>query len=132
MEFQDAKRALKVVYDHSDSDSSTDEHRKQLHIMYGGSWDITSKRSAPPQVDGDVHRLQHLQLPQEHGGSAQLLLVIFPTIANVRLYHTLIDGGAALNLNSLAAFQKLHISMSKLTPSCPVFRNGPDLHHPTR
>jgi hypothetical protein len=41
MEFQDAKRALKEVYGHSDSDSSIDERRKMLHVMYGGSWDIT-------------------------------------------------------------------------------------------
>jgi hypothetical protein len=100
--------------------------------MYGGSWDITSKSSAPPQVDGDVHRLRHFRLPQEHGGSTQLPLVVFPTIANIRLYNALIDGGVALNLISLAAFQKLHISMSKLTLSCPIFRNGLGLHHPTR
>jgi hypothetical protein len=42
MEFQNAKRALKAVYGHSDSNSSIDEPRKMLHIMYGGSWDITS------------------------------------------------------------------------------------------
>jgi hypothetical protein len=42
MEYQDAKRTLKAVYDHSDS--STDEHHKVLHIMFGGSWDITSRR----------------------------------------------------------------------------------------
>jgi hypothetical protein len=46
MSFQDAKRALKAVYGQSDSDSSTDEHRKQLRIMYGGSWDITFRRVA--------------------------------------------------------------------------------------
>jgi hypothetical protein len=37
MEFQDAKRVLKAIYGHSDSDSSTNERRKQLHIMYDGS-----------------------------------------------------------------------------------------------
>jgi hypothetical protein len=42
MEFQNTKRALKAVYGHSKSDSSTDERRKTLHIMYGGSWDIMS------------------------------------------------------------------------------------------
>jgi hypothetical protein len=41
MAFQDAKRALKAIYDHFDS--STDERCKQLHVMYGGSWDITSR-----------------------------------------------------------------------------------------
>jgi hypothetical protein len=37
MAFQDAKRALKAIYDHSDSNSNTNERRKQLHIMYGDS-----------------------------------------------------------------------------------------------
>jgi hypothetical protein len=37
MEFQDAKRALKVVYGHSDSEFSDNESRKALHIMFGGS-----------------------------------------------------------------------------------------------
>jgi hypothetical protein len=44
MEFQDAKRALKAIYGHSNSDSSDNEHRKALHVMFGGSWDITSRR----------------------------------------------------------------------------------------
>jgi hypothetical protein len=42
MEFQNAKRPIKVVYGQSDFKSSDNEHCKQLHIMYGGSWDITS------------------------------------------------------------------------------------------
>jgi hypothetical protein len=44
MEFQDAKRALKAVYGHSDSESSDNERRKTLHVMFGGSWAITSRR----------------------------------------------------------------------------------------
>jgi hypothetical protein len=37
MEYQDTKRTLKVVYGHSDSDSdiSTNEGRKALHVMCG-------------------------------------------------------------------------------------------------
>jgi hypothetical protein len=58
-------------------------------------------------------------------GAVQLPLVISPTIANVWLYHTLIDGGAALNLISLAAFQKLMIPMSRLAPSCLFLGVGP-------
>jgi hypothetical protein len=38
MEFQDAKRALKAVYGYSDSESSDNERRKMLHVMFGGSW----------------------------------------------------------------------------------------------
>jgi hypothetical protein len=44
MEFQDAKRALKAVYGHSDSESSDNERRRMLHIMFWGSWAITSRR----------------------------------------------------------------------------------------
>jgi hypothetical protein len=47
-----------------------------------------------------------------------------PLIVNVNLYHVLIDGGAALNQISLAAFKKLHIPMSKLQPSHPFSRVG--------
>jgi hypothetical protein len=42
MEFQDAKRALKTFYNHSNSESSANEHRKMLHVMFGGSREITS------------------------------------------------------------------------------------------
>jgi hypothetical protein len=42
MEFQDTKRAIKVVYSNSNSMSSDNEWHKQLHIIYGGSWDIAS------------------------------------------------------------------------------------------
>jgi hypothetical protein len=52
MEFQDAKRPLKAVYGHSDSESSDNECRKTLHVMFGGSWAITSRRTAP-QVGGN-------------------------------------------------------------------------------
>jgi hypothetical protein len=44
MKFQDAKRALKAVYGHSDSKSSDNEHRKMLHVIFGGSWAIMSRR----------------------------------------------------------------------------------------
>jgi hypothetical protein len=43
MGFQKAKRDLKAVYGHSDSESSDNERRKTLYIMFGGSWDITSR-----------------------------------------------------------------------------------------
>jgi hypothetical protein len=42
--------------------------------------------------------------PNNIVGAGQLSFVVSPTIANVRLYHVLIDGGEALNLISLMAF----------------------------
>jgi hypothetical protein len=57
--------------------------------------------------------------PKSMAGARQLPLLVSPTIANIKLYHVLIDGGAALNLISLAAFKKLQIPMGKLQPSHP-------------
>jgi hypothetical protein len=41
--------------------------------------------------------------PKSMAGVGQLLLLVSPTITNVKLYYVLIDGGVALNLISLAA-----------------------------
>jgi hypothetical protein len=42
--------------------------------------------------------------PKNMVRTGQLLLLISLTIANIRLYHTLVHGGATVNLISLAAF----------------------------
>jgi hypothetical protein len=63
--------------------------------------------------------------PKSMAGAGQLPLIISPTIANIKLYHVLIDGGAALNLISLTAFKKLQILMLKLQPSRPFYGLGP-------
>jgi hypothetical protein len=55
--------------------------------------------------------------PKNMAGVGQLLLLISPTITNIRLYHILVDSGAALNVISLVAFKKLHIPISKLAHS---------------
>jgi hypothetical protein len=125
MEFQNAKRAFKAIYGHSNSDSSDDKHRKKLHVMYDCSWDITSRCvvktlhgamavDAPALRAVPHHKWLETSIgfgtsdyPKNMAGAGQLPLVVSPTIANVRLYHILIDGGAVLNLISLAAFQKL-------------------------
>jgi hypothetical protein len=143
MEFQDVRRALKVVYGHSDSESSDNECRKTLHVMFGGSWDITSRRiiktlcrevaAVAPAPKAAPHRkwvetpigFDATDCPKNMAGAGQLPLLVSPTITNVKLYHILIDGGAALNLISLAAFKKLQIPMGKLQPSCPFSGVGP-------
>jgi hypothetical protein len=45
-----------------------------------------------------------LYYPNYMSGDGQLPLVVSPTITNIRLYHILVDGGAALNLIRLAVF----------------------------
>jgi hypothetical protein len=52
--------------------------------------------------------------PKSMAGVGQLPQLVSPTISNVKLYHVLIDGGAALNLISFMAFKKLQIPMGKL------------------
>jgi hypothetical protein len=134
MEFQDAKRALKAIYGHSDSESSDNGHRKTLHVMFGGSWAITSRHvvktlrrevaavAAAPTPKAAPHRkwvetpigFDSSDCPKSMAGAGQLPLLVSPTISNVKLYHILIDGGAVLNLISLDAFKKLQIPMGKL------------------
>jgi hypothetical protein len=135
MSFQKAKRVLKAIYGYSNSDSSIGEHHKKLHVMYGGPWDITSRylirtlsqavaAAAPAPRVVSYHKWMEMSIvfnasncSKNMAGARKLPLVIYPTIANVRLYHVPIDGRAALNLISLAAFQKQQIPMSKLTLS---------------
>jgi hypothetical protein len=63
-------------------------------------------------------------------GAGVLPLVTAPTIANVRLDHVLIDGCAGLSVISYAAFKHLQIPESKLAPSRPFCRVGPDPVYP--
>jgi hypothetical protein len=63
--------------------------------------------------------------PKNMSEARQLPLLVSPTIANIRLYHVLVDGGAAINLISLAAFY---------VEACPftcVLWSGSGLHHHT-
>jgi hypothetical protein len=135
MAFQNAKREMKAIYGHSDSESSDNDHRKALHIMFGGSWDITSRcviktlrrevAATAPAPRVAPHRkwvetpisFDASDCPKSMSGAGQLPLIIFPTITNIKLYHILTDGGATLNLISLVVFKKLQIPMSKLQPS---------------
>jgi hypothetical protein len=135
--FQEAKRDLKAVYGHSDSESSDNERRKTLYVMFEGSLGITSRRivktlrrevatAAPTQKMAPHDKWMETLIsfdssnyPMNMAGAGQLPLLISPTITNIKLYHVLVDGGAALNLINLAAFKRLQILMSKLQPSCP-------------
>jgi hypothetical protein len=43
--------------------------------------------------------------PKSMAGTGHLPLLVSPTISNIKLYHVLVDGGAALNLISVAVFK---------------------------
>jgi hypothetical protein len=122
---------------------SHNEHRKTLHVMFGGSWAITFRcvvktlhrevTTAAPAPKVAPHRkwmetpigFNSSDCPKSMAGAGQLPLLVSPTISNVKLYHVLIDGGAALNLISLAPFKKLQIPMGKLQLSRPFSGVGP-------
>jgi hypothetical protein len=116
---------LKAVYGHSNFESSNIEHHKVLHVMFVGSWDITSRRViktlrqeiavAAPTLEATPHRkwmetligFDASNYPKSMAGAGQLPLLVSPTISNIKLCHVLIDGSVALNLTSLVAFKKL-------------------------
>jgi hypothetical protein len=93
--------------------------------MFGGSWDITSHHivqnlhrevaAAAPAPKVELHHkwketsisFDASDCPESMAGAGHLPLLVSPTIVNIKLYHILIDSGAALNLISLAAFKKL-------------------------
>ena len=63
--------------------------------------------------------------PENMVGSGVLPIITAPVIANITLYHVLVDGGAGLNVISYVAFKQLQIPESKLAPSHPFSGVGP-------
>jgi hypothetical protein len=68
--------------------------------------------------------------PENMAGAGILLLITAPVIANMKLHHVLIDGGAGLNVISHATFKQLQILGSRLGPSCPFSGVGPQPVYP--
>jgi hypothetical protein len=147
--YQTPNKDLKGLFHQSDSESGGDERRKKLYVMYGGSSELTSRRdiktlrrevlSVKPATPKAVphQRWKNTTIsfglsdcPENMAGAGVLPLVTAPTIANVRLHHVLIDGGAGLSVISYAVFKHLQIPESKLTPSRPFSGVGPDPVYP--
>ena len=42
--YQSPARELKGVYSHNNSNSDNEERRRKLYVMYGGSWELVSRR----------------------------------------------------------------------------------------
>jgi hypothetical protein len=126
--YQSPEGDLKDVFT-GDSESGHDnDRRKKLYVMYGGSWELTSHRnikslrcevlSATPGVPKAAphQRWRSTTIsfgasdcPKNMAGPDILSLIIAPVIANMRLHHVLIGGGADLNVISHAAFKQLQI-----------------------
>jgi hypothetical protein len=147
--YQSPEGDLKDVFT-GDSDSEDDnDRRKKLYVMYGGSWELTSHRnvkslrrkvlSATPGVPkvAPHQRWRSTTIsfgasdcPDNMAGAGVLPLITAPVIANMRLHHVLINDGAGLNVISHAAFKQLQISGSRLGPSLPFSRVGPQPVYP--
>jgi hypothetical protein len=147
--YQSPKGVLKDVFiGDSDSGGESDRRRK-LYIMYGGSWELTSRRnvkslcrevlSATPGVPkaaphqwwrSTTISFGASDCPDNMAGAGILPLITAPVIANMRLHHVLIDGGAGLNVISHAAFKQLQIPGSHLGPARLFFGEGPQPVYP--
>jgi hypothetical protein len=147
--YRTPNKDLKGLFHQFDSKSGGDERRKKLYIMYGDSSELVSRRDVkalrrevlsvkPGTPKAAPHRrwksttitFGPSDCPENMAGAGVLPLVTAPTIANVRLHHVLIDGGAGLSVISYAAFKHLQISKSKLAPSRPFSGVGPNPIYP--
>ena len=101
------------MYHDDNSDSDNDDRCKKLYVIYGGSWELVSRWDvktlrreillAKPGVPKAAphHRWRNTTISfgpsdclENMAGAGILPLVTAPVIANIRLYHVLIDGGA--------------------------------------
>jgi hypothetical protein len=117
--YQTPNKDLKGLFHQSDSESGGDERRKKLYVMYDGSSELISRqdvmtlrREVLSVKPGMLKVVPHQRwksttisfgpsdCPENMAGASVLPLVTAPTIANVRLHHVLIDGGAGLSVIS--------------------------------
>jgi hypothetical protein len=60
--------------------------------------------------------------PASTRGVGTIPLLCTPTINNVTVNRTLIDGGAGLNIISVEIFEKMQVPYHRLMPTRPFFR----------
>jgi hypothetical protein len=59
--------------------------------------------------------------PTSTKGVGTIPLLCMPTINNIAVNHTLIDGGAGLNIISIEVFKKMLVPYHRLMPTRPFF-----------
>jgi hypothetical protein len=149
LRYQSPKGVLKDVFTGDSDSGGKRDYRKKLYVMYDGSWELTSRRnvkslcrevlSAVPGVPKATPHQRWRSTTISFGASncldnmakaGILLLITAPIIANMRLHHVLIDGGAGLNVISYAGFKQLQIPGSRLGPSRQFSGVGPHPVYP--
>jgi hypothetical protein len=147
--YQSPEKNLRDIFTEETNSGNDDDHRKKLYVMYGGSWELVSHRSVKSlrwevlsAVPGVPKAAPHqrwrsttisfraLDCPDNMAGAGVLPLITAPIVANMRLHHVLIDGGAGLNVISHAAFRQLQIPGSRLGASRPFSGVGPQPVYP--
>jgi hypothetical protein len=147
--YQSPEGCLKDVFTGDSDSSDDDDRRKKLYVMYGGSWELISRRSvkslrrevlsavlgvpktAPHQRwRGTTISFGASNCPNNMVGAGVLPLITAPVVANMRLHHVLIDGGASLNVISHATFKQLQVPGSRLGPARPFSGVGPQPVYP--
>jgi hypothetical protein len=122
--YQSPEGVLKDIFTKGFDFGDDNDRRKKLYVMYGGSWELTSRRnvkslrhevlSATPGVPKAAPHQRWRSTTISFGasdcfdnmtGAGVLPLITAPVIANMRLHHVLIDGGIGLNVISHAAFK---------------------------
>jgi hypothetical protein len=147
--YQSPEKNLRDVFTEETDSGNDDDRRKKLYVMYGGSWELVSRRSvktlrrevlsvvpgipkaAPHQRwRGTTISFRALDCPDNMAGAGVLPLITAPIVANMQLHHVLIDGGAGLNVISHAMFRQLQIPGSRLGASHPFSGVGPQPVYP--
>jgi hypothetical protein len=147
--YQSPEGVLKDVFTGDSNSGGESDRRKKLYVMYGGSWELNSRRNVkslsrevlsatlgvPKAAPHQQWRSTTISFgasdcPDNMAGADILPLITAPVIANMRLHHVLIDGGASLNVISHATFKQLQISGSLLGPSRPFSGVGPQPVYP--
>jgi hypothetical protein len=136
--YQSPEQVLKDILTGDSDSGDDDDRRKRLYVMYTGSWELTSRRNVKSlrrevlsAVPGVPKAAPHQRwrsttisfgasdCPENMAGIGILPLITALVIANIKLHHVLIDGGAGLNVISHAMFRQLQIPGSRLGPSRP-------------
>jgi hypothetical protein len=147
--YQSPEGVLKDVFTGGSDSGDDNDRRKTLYVMYGGSWELTSRRNVkslrrevlsavlgvPKAAPYQRWRSTTISFgasdcPENMAGAGILPLITAPIITNIKLHHVLIDGGAGLNIISHAAFRHLQILGSRLGPSRPFSGVGAQSVYP--
>ena len=96
----------------------SDRHVKPFFRQIGAACKRLGAPSgwAAPEADLTFDSEDH---PGSTDGSGMLPMLCTPTICNVAITKTLIDGGAGLNVLSMEAFSLLHVPLERLCPGKP-------------